>query len=840
MANIGDKEIKKRFKKEASENPEKYYAVGFLKKNGFERRRCKKCGIYFWRMKEVEGELCGDANCSGGFRFFDKKIRRKYMSYGEVWKAFSEMFSGKGYNIIPRYPVVARWNPTMDFTIASIAAFQPYVVSGEVEAPAEKLVIPQFCLRFGDVDNVGITGSHMTGFVMVGQHMFVEKEKWSQETAFKDIYEWLIKGMGLDKKEITFHEDAWAGGGNFGPCMEFFSGGLEIGNQVYMMFEQREEGRKELKLKVLDMGMGLERAAWFCSDKKTIYDAVFPKVMEKLRKKCKIEIDEEIIEKFVPYASYLNIDEVEDIEKAWKEVSKKTGADMEKLRKIIEPSAALYSVAEHARSLAFALCDGALPGNVGGGYNLRTIFRRAQGFIEKYGWDIELWEVCEWHATELKKIFPELHKSMNEIKKILEVEKKKYYENKKRAESKIKKLEPGKLNPEKLVELYDSEGISPYEIKKFFPEVNVPDNFYRLVEERHEKKEQKTQTRKEKIELPDGLPNTKILYYDSYDYVEFKGKVLYVSGNKVVLDRSAFYPTSGGQLHDKGYIKKRNKKYEVVEVIKQEGKIIHVVKDSEGIKEGDDVYGKIDIERRLQLAQHHTATHIINGAARRILGEHVWQAGASKTMGKSRIDITHYEIPSDEELKKIEDEANRVVKENLPVYKRIMKKNLAEAEYGFRLYQGGAVPGREIRVVDISGYDVEACGGTHLNVTGEAENIKILGAKKVQDGIIRIEFVAGNAAKKVMMEEKAIKDRLTEILGVDNYKKIPARVEEVFSVWKKARKGKVEGKVKFESEEEYEGDVVKKCCEILRTQKENIVKTVERFLRDIFEKRGKR
>ncbi|MBR9702809.1 alanine--tRNA ligase, partial [Candidatus Woesearchaeota archaeon] len=430
----------------------------------------------------------------------------------------------KGYKVMDRYPVVARWNPTMEFTIASIAAFQPYVVNGEVEAPAKSLVIPQFCLRFGDIDNVGITMSHMTGFVMIGQHMFVPPKEWDQEKAFRDILDWLTDGLGLPKKEITFHEDAWAGGGNFGPCMEYFSRGVELGNQVYMMFEQTPNGPKELKLKVLDMGMGHERNAWFSQGKGTIYDATFPYTIKHLKKVTKVEYDEELMQRYIPHAAYLNIDEVEDIAEAWKKVAGEMKMGVDELRKAIEPMTAIYSVAEHARSLLLALADGGLPSNVGGGYNLRVIYRRAESYIERFGWEVDMGEVCSWHAKELRELFPELNENIDDVRKILAVEKRKYLENKKKNKQIITQvLKKGLPSVEKLIGLYDSNGIPPEQVvaaaKELGKELVIPDNFFQLVAERHEQSEQKTATKKQTYYAVDDLPNTKIMYYGAHDAV---------------------------------------------------------------------------------------------------------------------------------------------------------------------------------------------------------------------------------------------------------------------------------------------------------------------------------
>ena len=843
MPIIPDKQVKKAFKEETKKDPEKYFATKVLKEEGFLRGECAKCGTYFWNT-DPNRTTCDDPSCSGGYRFFEDNPAKKAMDYVETWKEFSRLFKRLGYTPIERYPVIARWRDDTDFVQASIYDFQPYVVSGEIDPPANPLVVPQFSLRFNDVDNVGITMSHMTGFVMIGQHAFLPKEEWDQDKLFRDIYTWLREGLGLPKEEITFHEDAWAGGGNFGPCMEFFSRGCELGNQVYMLYEQTEEGNEELALKVLDMGMGLDRVAWFTQGKGTMYEAAFPNVMRQMFERTGVEYDEEVVRAYLPYASYLNADETEDIGVEWARVAKEMGMEEERVRSIIRPLAALYSVAEHARTLLVALSDGGLPSNVGGGYNLRVILRRALGFIKEHGWDLKLQDVCAWHAEYLKELYPELADHLEDVNKILAHEEEKYEEalarNKALAERLVAK---GGLDTEKLIELYDSKGVSPEELAKAAKEagtsIEVPENFYSLVAERHaESGTAKTATkREERLPLP-GVPATEALYFDHYDYVDFEAHALRIIGKHVILDRTAFYPTSGGQLHDKGTIGGE----EVVEVFKQsspEGNIIvHVMAKEPSFKEGDQVQGLIDYDRRLQLAQHHTATHILTGSCRRVLGDHVWQAGAAKTMEKSRLDITHYEQLSAADVAAIEELANKVVDENLPVYKSFMSRDAAEAKYGMRLYQGGAVPGKRLRVVDIEGFDVEACGGTHLDVTGDAGHIKILRTSKLQDGVVRIEFVAGAAAEQALAQKMSVIDEAKALLGGEE-SQLPGRVEELFAAWKQAKKGKLE-KLSLTSSKEYEGDVIAQMASTLKTQPEHVVKTIKRFLTDIEKKLGKK
>ncbi len=836
-----DKEIKKEFKQKASLNPEKYYAVKHLKEEGFERKKCIKCGIFFWTVNS-EQKLCGDPSCSGGFRFIGNTPAKEELDYIQTWKRFASIFEKLGYTEIKRYPVVARWRDDQYWVGASIYDFQPHVVSGAVEPPANPLVVPQFCLRFNDIDNVGITGAHYTGFVMIGQHMFVPKEKWDQNKVFSDIHTWLKKGLGLPNKEITFHEDAWAGGGNFGPCMEYFSRGLELGNQVYMLYEQTPQGPRELNLKVLDMGMGHERNAWFTKGSSTSYETTFPTVSKKLYKLTGIKPEGELMKKFLPYSSYLNIDEVEDINKTWKMVADKIDIDAKELKEKILPLAALYSVAEHTRSGLFAINDGALPNNVGGGYNLRVILRRAMDFLDKYQWDFSMNDIAEWHADYLKPLFPELHENVENVKTILDVEKRKFNETKKKSRQIIAQIlsKEATITENKFIELYTSQGISPEmieeEAKTLDKKITIPEDFYGKVSLLNKEADEIKET-KEKLHLED-VPETEILYYKDFALVEFRGEVLKVIGNKVILDKTAFYPTSGGQLHDIGVLEG----YNLVDCYKQGGIVIHVLDKEPHFKKAQVVHGKIDFKRRLQLAQHHTATHIINGSAKRILGNHIWQAGAHKALDKARLDITHYESLSEEQVMEIEKYANKIIDENRPVYSTMMKRNLAEAEYGFVLYQGGAVPGKVLRIVQIQDFDTEACGGTHLHTTGEAKLIKILKTSKIQDGMVRIEFTAGEAAATEIGKETGILQEAAKILDC-KINQVPARANELFEKWKKVvKKNKIDSENDFKltatkETDETEPLIIKNTASLLKTQPEHIVKTLTRFKKELMEKK---
>ncbi|MFB6265885.1 MAG: hypothetical protein ABEI07_02260, partial [Candidatus Nanohaloarchaea archaeon] len=184
-------------------------------------------------------------------------------------------------------------------------------------------------------------------------------------------------------------------------------------------------------------------------------------------------------------------------------------------------------------------------------------------------------------------------------------------------------------------------------------------------------------------------------------------------------------------------------------------------------------------ERRKRLMKHHTATHVVNAAAREILGGHVWQDGSHKSEDGARLDITHYRKLGRGELDRIEEKANEIVEEDLPVTKEVMGRREAEERHGFRIYQGGAVPGNRIRVVKIDDVDAEACGGTHVSRTGEIGEIRITSSSKVQDGTIRLEYVAGEAAEEYLEEREDIREELSDFIDVD---RDLVEVAEIFSV----------------------------------------------------------
>lgn len=214
------------------------------------------------------------------------------MSYSDAWKSYEKAFNTARIpcTTIDRYPVVARWRADVDFCAAGIYCFQPYCMTGELDPPANPLIAPQFCLRFNDLDNIGLTGRHYSGFIMLGLQVFNKKNNFIffKEEVVEFNYRWLTEFLEIDPEEITFREDVWCGGGNLGPCIEYFVGGLELGNMVFIEYKTFHDGsREKLEVQVVDVGIGLERVAWLINGSETSYIETFSSAFRIFRIKGK-------------------------------------------------------------------------------------------------------------------------------------------------------------------------------------------------------------------------------------------------------------------------------------------------------------------------------------------------------------------------------------------------------------------------------------------------------------------------------------------------------------------------------------------------------------------------
>jgi alanyl-tRNA synthetase len=707
--------------------------LNFFKKNGFTRKKCPSCNSYFWTL-DKNAKLCGDRPCVE-FSFIGKPIGKKQLSLSEVRNSFLSYFEKNKHSILSypgtgqRCPVIARWRSDIYLTIASIADFQPHVTSGEVPPPANPLVISQPCIRLNDLEEVGVSGRHLTIFEMMGHHAFNKNtdEVYFKEDTLKFCDEYFTKNIGIPRKSINYKEQLWDGGGNAGPCLEVLAGGLEIATLVFMNLKEDVKGEFEIQgkkysknpLNIVDTGYGLERIAWCTQGTPTIYETAFLEIVN------------------------------------WLKENAKNKKDMQ----------SIYSLADHSKCLAFMLGDGIVPSNIKAGYLARLIIRRSLRFIENIKINTSLKDLVYMQLDLLGKDFPSLNKSRKQIGEILDIETEKYSDTLTKGENLVKRIlkEKQRIDTNELVTLYDTHGMPPDIVKNIAKnhgiEIDIPKNFESMVAELHSHEEKIEETHEEKS----NLPKTEQLYYIDHYTKEFDAKVLWKNNNKIILDKTAFYPEGGGQPADTGFLINNGNKLMVQNVVKEGEAIIHIVDGD--LKLGDKIHGIIDWENRYILMKHHTGTHLVNSALRNLLGEHIWQAGSQLGLNEARFDFSHYKTISEQEKKKIEELANEFIKKAVSAEKKVMDRNSAEKTHGFRLYQGGVPPGNSIRVLNIPGIDVEACGGTHLNNTKEVEKIRIIKTERIQDGVNRIIFAAGKMADVHLAEEKQLYEKIVKQLN---------------------------------------------------------------------------
>ena len=767
---------------------------------GYKKQTCKTCGQEFY--SQVDRDTCGDAPCDE-YGFIANPATDKPYNLYEIQKVFKEFLESEGHTAIKRYPVLAkRWRDDVFLVGASIFCFQPWVTSGMVKPPANPLEIAQPSIRLNDVDNVGRTGRHMTCFTM-GSHTVINTEDnfiyWEDET-IRLCHEF-FKSIGINTDEITFIKSWWSGGGNEGPCYEVCCRGVELATLVFIQYETLDDGsKKEIPIKVVDTGYGLERIAWISQGTPTAYDACFAPVVNKLKQLTGVEINEDIQGRNAQIAGMMDIEDIGDLKELRQQVADSLNLTLDEYLKAAEPMEAIYIIADHTRCLAFMLADGIIPSNVKEGYLARLVLRRTIRFMKDLQMSQSLAEIMEIQLDFLSKFYPEIRDSEEHIMNIISLEEERYTATVKKGKSIVKraikrlKKEGKKEMPlEMLIDLYDAHGIPPETVVEMAGDdftVNVPDNFFTQVAGAHEK-----DTTNKKASLKLDYPETELLFYEDFYQDEFTSKVLGIITKDdrqcLIFDKTAFYPEGGGQPCDQGEVSIDGNVFKINYVEKIDNVVLHHV--SQKVDEdvvGKSVEGKIDFTRRMTLARHHTGTHLVIAAARKVLGSHIWQAGSQNALSRARIDLSHYKRITQVELNEIEKLANEYVMENIDLDIKFHTRDEAEALYGFKLYQGGIVPGKMIRVVKIPGVDVQACAGTHVPRTGIIGPIKINKTERVQDGVERIDFSAGLAAVDSIQHDSALLKESASIFKVEN-DQLPKTCDRFFSEWK-AQKNEID------------------------------------------------
>jgi alanyl-tRNA synthetase len=707
------------------------------------------------------------------------------MTSADIRNKFLDFFKSKGHHIVPSAPIVVKNDPTLMFTNAGMNQFKDYFL-GNKQAPYPRIADTQKCLRVSgkhnDLEEVGVDTYHHTMFEMLGNWSFgdyFKKEaiEWSWEFLTKvlnipkdRLYVTVFQGdekEGLPKDEEAANEwkkwieeerillgnkkdNFWEMGdtGPCGPCTEIHVDSrtdnerkkvdgktlvnadhpqvIEIWNNVFIQFNRLKDGSLEqLPAKHVDTGMGFERLVRVIQGKQSNYDTdVFTGTIEKIAE--------------ITSQKYSGGDSKSDI--------------------------AFRVLADHIRAISFTIADGQLPSNTGAGYVIRRILRRAVRYYYSYlnYQQPLLFQLLPVISKQFENVFPELHKQEQFVSKVIREEEEAFLRT---LEKGLKRIEDiisnssNNISGKGAFELYDTYGF-PFDLTRLIAsERNL------VVDEAEfnsEMQKQKDRSRaataidtEDWVVVNEGNTN-EFVGYDSleteadvlkYRKVKAKGKEAY----QIVLDKTPFYAESGGQVGDTGELAIQSSKFKVIDTKKENELIIHIVDKLPSDLSGK-VIAKVNAIKRKHTAIHHSATHLLHAALRKVLGAHVAQKGSLVNADYLRFDFSHFSKMTEEEIRQVEEIVNEKIRENIPVVIRYLPKEEAMKTGAMALF--GEKYGDVVRVVTIdSDYSIELCGGTHVGATGELGFFKITSESAIAAGVRRIEAVSGLAAEKIINEQ---------------------------------------------------------------------------------------
>ena len=806
--------------------------------NGYTRRQCRVTELWFW-SSDPSRDTCGDTEVDE-YTFIGAPIIDGFSQLGRDLKdAMREQFIGffeqREHTRVEPYPVLARWRDDIHLTIASIADFQPHVTSGAVEPPANPLTISQPCIRLNDIDAVGRSGRHLTTFEMMAHHVFNRPDEgkmyyWMEECV-KHCHDLLCITFGIDPAEITYVENPWSGGGNAGAAVEVIVGGLELATLVFMNLEEHEDGDIEIKgvkytempLQIIDTGYGLERFCWAAAGTPTIYESIYPESVAWLKEQAGFSAEmfdmtqsdlDSLLGEMSRLFGIMNIEVGSDGDRMREVFLTRLGErghsiDSEMFAAITEPLSKIYAIPDHMHALANMLGDGLVPSNAKAGYLARMIARRVLRMRDDLGLDVSLSDLALQHL-EVNYSTDRMKQTQEGLVTILKGEEERYDEMLRKGMQVVKTAikdiakDSNELPDEILFTINDSHGIAPDLVMNIANDLGwknlvLRTGFNAEMAERHAamaKAAAKAITAKPLVEKVPELPATVALYYEDVSSQNFEASVLAClplvgedlpegATHGIVLDRTCFYPEGGGQEGDYGSLTCDSASHSILDTQKVGELVVHL--SSGPFEVGDMVHGELDWSRRRQLMDHHTAVHIVGGAARRLLGPHIYQAGANKSVESARLDITHHRRLTRSDLDQIEALANEVVQNVSRTEKLTLDRKDADRKFGFDLYQGGAPKGSDIRILRIADHDIQACGGTHHDEPGRIGQIRIVRSNAVQDGVERLHIVAGQAAMEHARNQEAILRNASDVFQVP-VDELPATANRFFAEWKEQRK----------------------------------------------------
>ena len=649
----------------------------------------------------------------------------------------------------------------------------------------------------------------------------------------------MTKTLGIDPISITYVENPWSGGGNAGPALEVIVGGLELATLVFMNLEEDDSGDIEIKgqmysemdLQIIDTGYGLERFCWAAAGTPTIYEAIYPESVnwlkdlsgfEKILSSSGIDANmDSLLGELSRLAGILNIDVGTDVEELYVNLSKRLSesgipVSVEELKRVTEPLSSIYAIPDHMHAICNMLGDGLVPSNSKAGYLSRMLARRVCRMRDTLSINASLSELAAHHMDNNMDISP-FPQSRSGILTILELEESRYHEMLRKGEAAVRTALKGvpkdslEIDDQTLFRLSEERGLNPEMVVSIaaalgWNNLSVRVGFAADMAARNAKMTKAAAKARKQAEIFDlgGLNQTSADYYNDTSSTKFSAEVLRcievskeqlqalsltgeVEGSPshaIILDRTLFYPEGGGQLGDQGAISQGRVRASVLDTRSQNGIIIHLTDTELSVGPSE---GEIDWTRRKQLMDHHTAIHIVGGASRELLGPHVWQAGSSKGAQYARLDITHFSRLSREQLDEIEDRANDVVNSNPRIEKIVLDRSDADSRFGFEIYQGGPPKHQEIRIIKIDDFDTQACGGTHHDEAGQVGELRIIRSSQVQDGVERLQVVAGETAREHARSQERLLNESSEVLGVSP-DDLPGSVARFFEEWKSQKK----------------------------------------------------
>jgi alanyl-tRNA synthetase len=819
--------------------------IPFWEESGHLRRTCSVTGLHFW-TRDVSRTTSGDTH-EDPYTFIGSPIIDGFPMRGKSLKdamrtSFLNYFSNNNHTLIEPYPVIARWRDDIHLTIASIADFQPHVTSGQVPPPANPLCISQPCIRLTDVAAVGRSGRHLTTFEMMAHHAFNRPNDgdviyWiDQCVRFCD--DMLVNTFGLNPLEVTYVENPWSGGGNAGAALEVIVGGLELATLVFMNLEEHDQGDihikglryREMDLQIIDTGYGLERFCWAAAGTPTIYEAIYPESVawlketigfESMVRDLQLDVDTSaLLSELSRLAGILNIDVGTDVESLYTKLIERLDElniqiSVSELKRLTEPLSAIYAIPDHMHALCNMLGDGLIPSNTKAGYLARMLARRICRMKSDLNLGITLLELGK-HHMDMHLDMTKFIQTEEGILQLLDLEESRYHEMLRKGESAVRtafqEIPKDALDvPDHILfRLSEERGINPdmsisISHKLGWKNLSVRVGFSADMAGRNAKLTKDAAKTKIKSKLlSKNLADTSQDYYLDTSATNFSAQVLHCEAisntqasslsfsnevhdnptHLVVLDRTLFYPEGGGQLGDQGLLIDSGKSIKVLDTKIEGGVVIHFTNGNLNIGK---INGEVNQTRRRQLMDHHTAVHIVGGAARKILGPHIRQAGSNKGQKYARIDLTHHSRISRDLLDVIEDEANDIVQSNPQIEKIIMNRADADAKYGFDIYQGGPPKHDLIRIIKIGDFDTQACGGTHHDMAGKVGELRIIRSSQVQDGVERLQIVAGDTAREHARQQERILSEASDILGVQS-DDLPKAVSKFFEEWKSQQK----------------------------------------------------